>query len=491
MTAGTIVHLDEHVGRIIRELFPLDDEAYLLCLTSQELSMIRQMCFPYLHYRTRFVDQLGEGAFRTADDVSWLAYHQLVEDLEDTLGGCAMPCSDILTGLQAVAAALAAMNTCNTTVNCGGGGVGGIGGVLAPLPNDEILPQLPVTEPPIGEGAPPEGFDTWEQYLDHKCKAAWFLHAAIRNLLQTLGALSGAAAIMATVSPAIVGWSIGVGVVFAPAGFALLCVYVLAFLVMTIGAYYSVTEALEYWDTNRSAIICAMYNSGSADDALDVLADFYEDAVEAITWEGILAPLGTVLAGALAQIGATALSTNLVNILFTLAADVIVPDAVCECGAEAWSFDYSAEGWTFPNDPPEFVTETHGWTDAASGADPGDGSPGRLYANVTMEQFNPPSYYASWVKTIYPALPCHTGDTLAMHAYAVGSNTHIKCDITYTDDTSDGSNWQAWSAGWTSLNAIVTAPNDGKSIKSISFTGEVRQVGGGVFYVDHVVLTVA
>ena len=148
-----------------------------------------------------------------------------------------MPCDDIKTGLEAIATALSGLSFGNgaVNVNCGGGACGGVGGVLADLPNDEILPPEGATEPDP-QGDPPEGFASWDAYYAHKCKAAHFLWIAIRNLLQSLGGLAGAAAIMSTTAPAIIAWVGTTGVVFPPAGFALLCTYVLAFMVLTIGA---------------------------------------------------------------------------------------------------------------------------------------------------------------------------------------------------------------------------------------------------------------
>lgn len=486
-----VIRLDEHVGRVIADLFPADDEAYLLCLTSQQLSIIRQHVFPYAHWQTRFVNPVVGNAFECTDDVAWLAYHQHVEDLEDSLEGDAMPCSDILTGLQAVAAAIAAMNTCNTTVNCGSG-VEGIGGVIKDLPNDEILPPVPVTEPPVYEGDPPEGFDTWEAYLDHKCKAAWFLWATIRNLISTFQILSGVAVGMAVVWPAIWAWVVSTGVLFPPAGILVLATLMLGFLVLAAGASYGVTEALEYWDANKNAIICAMYASGSAEDAIDVLADFYENAIESIVWYGALAPLGPVLAAALAEVGATAINTSMVNVLFTLAADVIVPEADCSScvqpDATEWHFDLGVEGWAFVGVPPSPVTEQHGWRDAEAGKDPNNGSPGRLFVDVNMVAFNPPSYYPTWQRSLLLGMVASTGDSFAVHIYA-GEAAFVKAGIEYSDSSIDDSGWVGNWVNWGTLSVSVAAPNNGKTISKVFVTFEKRSTGTVTFCVDHAVLT--
>jgi hypothetical protein len=265
----------------------------------------------------------------------------------------------------------------------------------------------------------------------------------------------------------------------------------LAFLVLAVGASYEVTEALEYWDANKNAIICAMYVSGSAEGAIDVLADFYENAIESIVWYGVLAPLGTVLAAALAEVGATAINTSMVNVLFTLAADVIVPEADCSYCTQpetAWHFDLGIEGWTFPNAPPSPVTEQHGWRDAESGKDPNDGSAGRLFVDVDMVTYNPPSYYPTWQRNLGSSPVGHTGDTFAVHIYA-SEAAHVLVALAYSDNSNDNSGWvQNW-VNWGTLSVSVSAPNDGKVISAVQVAFEKRSTGTITFCVDHAVLT--
>jgi hypothetical protein len=484
------IHLDEHVGRVLVPNLPTNDDAFLVCLTSQEVHIIRAFVFPYASWRTRFVRWVQDNLFQTATPEELSTYQEMVEELDDTLGGALMPCSDIKEGLEAIAAALSGLGGGVTNVSCGGGACGAIGGAMADMPNDDILPPDPVTEPDPG-GDPPEGFDTWEAYYTHKCKAAEFLWLGIRNLIQTIGGLSGAVAVMSTTAPAVVAWVATTGVVFPPAAFALLATYILAFMVLAIGAFYSMQEALEYWDDNHVPIVCAMYQSGSAADAITVLADFYEDAIESVTWVGVLAPLGSVLAAALSQVGATAINTSMVNVLFTLAQDVVVPDATCDCSdVSEWHFDAGVEGWVFVGDPPSPVTETHGWTDAESGKDPSDQSPGRLYVNVDMVAYNPPTYYPVWQRSLPPGLVVATGDTLQARVFAGPDNSFIIIGIEYTDDTNDNSGWTAW-VNWGSATATVTAPNNGKTIKRLWAAWERRATGTGAFALDNVVLNLA
>lgn len=402
-----------------------------------------------------------------------------------------MPCSDILAGLNAIAAAMAGLKPGTTNVSCGDGACGAVGGAISGMTNDQIIPQESVTEPGQG-GSAPEGFDTWEEYFAHKCKAAWFMWYGMRNLFNTLAGLSGIAAIAAGVSPAIIGWTIGLGVVFPPGGLALLITYCLAFLVATLGAFFSFEGAIGYWDANKMSIICAMYESGSADDAINILADWYENAIEAIEWEGVLAPLGPALAGILAQVGAVAINTNVANVLFTLAEDVLLPDVTCECaGASEWHFDSGVEGWVFVGTPPEPVTEEHGWTDAESGKDNSDGSAGRLYVNVDMVAFNPPSYYPTWERALPPGYIVHTGDTFVVDLYAAGGNHWVQAGIQYTDDSGDSSGWVGNWVSWGPQLVTVTAPNTGKSIKLVYACFEKRATGTAQFAVDKAILTIA
>ena len=158
-------------GVIVDEV-PADDEAYLLCLTSPQLHIVRKMVFPAAYFRTRFVRPVGGKRYERASEVEWLAYCEILEDLEDTLGGDAMPCSDIRAGLEAIAAALAGGLPGNVTQNvtCGGtgGGNGNLACLVAQSDPDDLLPSTPATEPEEG-GDPPEGFESWDDYREHKC----------------------------------------------------------------------------------------------------------------------------------------------------------------------------------------------------------------------------------------------------------------------------------------------------------------------------------
>lgn len=473
MTTQRIIHLDEHVGRVIQGLFPTDDEAYLLCLTSQELSMIRQMCFPYLHWQTRFVNPVTDEAFEVADAATWSAFHEQVEGLEDALGGCAMPCSDILTGLQAVAAAIAGMPGCSNTLTCGT--CGGAGGILAPiagLPDEDVLPQPLIVQPPL-EGPPPDGFDSWEEYFDRKCKASHAMFGWIRGLLVTLeGNANVAPTIAIAVSMATVIAGI-VGVFFPPAVLVVMAVAIMALLVLASGALIDLEQAVEYLDSNKDTIICSFYISGSALEVQTIAASVIEDAVQAVEWGGVFSILGPEICIAVGAIASQFLNNNVVNTMFYTAEDLTFPDADCsgcEQPGTEWHFDLGAEGWAYSELFGEGVTASHTWLAEPGTPDPGDSSHGALEIKVDLPDSGGYSFsYAMWSYVFFSGFRpvVHAGDIFGADvkkSSAVGSvRTYLH--ITFEDDSdqyaySDTPNWQG-------VNVVVSGGNTGKAIKAL------------------------
>jgi hypothetical protein len=486
------IHLDEHVGRVLVPNLPTDDDAYLVCLTSQELHIIRAFVFPYASWRTRFVRWVQDNLFQTATPEELSAYQELVEGLDENLGGALMPCSDIGTGLQAIATALAGLQPVAQTVNCGAGGAGGgvcsgVVGAVSGMTPAQAIPQTLIIEPSQA-GDPPEGFETWEVYFTRKCQASHALFAWIRNFLLTMQSASGAAQNMAS-AIGVVGMIMAVlGLLIDPVAMVGLAVGVLAVLLISTDALIKVNGAVDYLDENKDDIICAFYSSGSALQVQAIATGAIEDALQAIEWGEVFAPLGAALETAIGAVGSQLLSNNVVNVLFYAAEDVVLPTATCECGgAQEWHFDAGVEGWIFVGEPPSPVTEEHGWTQVESGKDPSNGSAGRLFVEVDMVAFNPPSFYPSWERYLPPGTVVAIGDTLVADVYAGPDQSFISLGIVYTDDTEDSTGWTSW-VNWGLATCTVTEPNNGKTVKFLYAVWERRATGAGLFALDKVIL---
>jgi len=486
------IHLTDKLGRVLQDLIPTDDDAFLLCLTSQELNVIRQMVFPYAYWDTRLVRKVCGGLYQLATDEEWAAHKERLEQLENSLRGEAMPCSDIKDGLIAIAEAIAGMSPggATQTVNCGGSGTQacGLGGYLAGLDPSELLPQSPATQPDPG-GDPPEGFDTWDEYYTHKCRAAHMLWRMIRNLMVSLEGIAGAGITAAAASPIVAGILVATGIACPPAAFVAFVGIVVGVGLLSELAFAELYQAVEYWDDHQDDIVCALYQSGSASDALTLLADFYEDAIEFIVFSGVLEPLAGELTALLSSAGSQVLNTNMVNVLFQVAEDVLLPDAECNCGGYAWHFTNSAEGWTYGHATGDasFVGQ---WTDAESGKDPSDQDAGRLMS--TVDKVVEGDAGAAWWQYEWTVNKptAYTGMKLSLHGY-IDDPGHSSLDpsITYDDDTFDD-HLENNPSGWQTLEVTVAGGNVGKSIKKISLTHWVgNQTTPVNFYFDHVSLT--
>lgn len=462
-----VVRLDKGVGRVNLDSLPADDECFLAELTSWDVHVIRAFLFPYSTFTTRWVRPLTQRLFEVGTEQEYADSQELLEGLDVRLGGELMSCTDIREGLEAIAASLAALQGCTTNVNCGScaGQQATIPMYMSGLEPDEILPQEGIEEPDP-EGEPPEGFESWEVYYARKCKAAHFLWLAIRNLLLSLTTLSGTASIVSATGPLVLAWVYGTGVIFPPGAIALLMTYIIAAVAINAVAAGFLIQAIQYWDENKDSIVCSLYWSGSAQEAIDSLADAYEDAIEAIVWTGALEPLGGALAAAFGLVGTTAINTNLVNVMFEVVEDVVFPDETCDCGQTAWHFDEDAEGWTWYEDEGNTVNAVTQWQESPSPADSGDSSEGCLEAVLDLPDGGFTYSEGCWrlPGSGLPSAVAHEGDTFSIHGYKssnVGSVV-LYAKIKYSDDAEDYDidNNQAWQT----MSAVVSAGNDGKTI---------------------------
>jgi hypothetical protein len=465
-----IVRLDEHVSRVQSSVLELLDSpnCNLLLLSDVQVAVLEQMTFPYVLWQTRLVED-HEQYQLTVDFPQ--AYTDELECLELLLsGGNTMSC-DLSTVLTALADAIR-----NQPAGAGGCNYSGSTAVLNCIPGmspAELIPQTPVDAPQYG--VPPTGFDTWQEYLVHKCKAAWAIYDTVYGLF---GALAGLPILQVTVT--LVGTVLGgyvAATAFGAAAFPPAAIVAIAALALTIGildaeAYVQFRQIQSYLEAHKDTIVCGLYTSGSAAEALEGLAAEVEDAIQSVEWSVIFGGvIGPELAAAVGAMAGEAETNNLVNPLFQVVEDFAYPDVDCSsCGgqtARAWHFDIDVEGWSFSVVGNEGDVLTAGWSDDFAPEDPGDSSLGLLWGQI--DEITPPlgNCYVYW-DYVFPeeSRPeVQLGDYLSFDAYAdQADHTDFHAYIYYTDATVSSGYWPNV-AGWITH---TVAGIDGKTIDHFS-----------------------
>jgi len=353
-----VFHLAESATWVDSARYPEAGGCNLLCLSDRQVATVRQLlrCGTW---PTRFARNLSGSTFTYGDPAVYLEHKTEVEELLDQLGGCDMGCNSLILALGDLASAMAAATGAGTptVVNCGSGGGGGGSPVQIALscvdiPIESLVPAVDVVEP-SPSGDPPDGFETWEEYRIYKCKAAHFITNAI------ISGFRGYARVD-LVNAMIGGLSIWLGVALGPLAELTSWPILTSMMTMlaqmealTSGGNILYLQLADYVNERKQEIICALYLSSSAADAVMVFTSIIDDALEALVFgpefeavAGTLGPLLTTGATQLANLG-------VMRALFEVTADVMWPNADCsDCEEEVdlgppWHFTDGLQGWVW------------------------------------------------------------------------------------------------------------------------------------------------
>jgi len=189
-------------------------------------------------------------------------YDANFEEFEEVLLSCN---DDKFNQLLEVLSGLGGGSGCG----CGSGGAGA---------TDE--PTDPYDESD-GEEIPPDGFDTWDQYLGHKCNAAW---AILNNLGSDLNGLGGLV-IAITSIPEVA--AILITVLLTPVPFDdLLALAGILIFGLVAFSFLSATSALIF--DNRFDLVCYLYEADSASQAKVDFMTGLSDLLDSETaWSGV------------------------------------------------------------------------------------------------------------------------------------------------------------------------------------------------------------
>jgi len=172
-----------------------------------------------------------------------------------------------------------------------------------------------------------------------------------RTLITANMALSGLQLVSAIVAPVVAGALGALPAAFTPAGFVLFVGSIVAIGVLSSVALAELSQMMDWWDENKSDIVCSLYNSGTSADAISAVSNAVEDGVQAIVWSGALEPLGGALSGLLAEAFSQLENNGFVEPLFKSVIAVAEFDADCsDCGQQ--------EGYMYIDEYVELIIDT-------------------------------------------------------------------------------------------------------------------------------------
>ena len=360
---------------------------------------------------------------------------------------------DIETGLMAVADAIRNFPCC-----AGGGGSGGIYDVVNPLPNETILGPDPVDQGNPQVDPVPEGFATWAEYFQYKCQAAHFIWELERKHLVALRNFEGIALTASVAGPVLAGLAGILPAAFTPAGGLVFLTCCLAIAWTAAFSWYYVDEMLSAWDFNKEDIVCALYNSGTSGEAVSVLANAVEDAIQSIVSWGVLAPVSGTISGLLSTAFAQTANNGFVEPLFkSIAAVVSIGEVDCnDCEGPTGSYGCFT-----------FVAGLMGQTNYGCGSvsyDPFTGHDGAGSCNIEM----PNACFSEGLQMDYwNGLEVHEGDIVSAWflVFESSDSLNIAIDVVFTDESGQSDFVIVTeSPEWQYVELAINAQNDGKTI---------------------------
>lgn len=356
--------------------------------------------------------------------------------------------------------------------------------------DDQFLDTPPDAVDPHGE-EPPPGFDTMEEYLIYKCQAAYIVLNWLVGFARGISGWSALQLVLATAGPlvAVLLGGLGAAIAFPPAAVVALVAAVLVVGGLSVGGFYAGVLLADYLTSHSQEIVCALYESGSAGDALQAIAGFIEDAFQSVEFAAFLEGMPGGMEGALGTLFGSVQTNSLVAPLFQLTADVVFPGADCsECEEQppeenVFSFTEGAQGfvWTdLSSSPSEAAGE---WQEAPEFSDPSDESAACLHSTFDRDNAD---CYGIWECELDPSIHVETGDQLNMHLRSISQTTQVWAEVVYTDD--ENSQDPTWAGpiptGEWIEHSVALIPN--KDIRLIQIRLAAGANGQAETLLDHV-----
>lgn len=214
---------------------------------------------------------------------------------------------------------------------------GGIQGTVTAPGSGRTIPvygSVPPISLPPGE-FPPE-FESEAAYMADKCQQANLIVSGVIGTLNGLALLDGVNII-------------GVGALIAAAAFGVITLgpaaiaVIAAIIPIAIGIGVYLAALADYISDHREEMVCIMYQSDSTEEAISVLADFIDTALDAIGVAG-------ALTGYVGTIVLVLLNSDTLNALFQYTAHALYPDADCSGCLTGWRVYNSEETYSSGDD---------------------------------------------------------------------------------------------------------------------------------------------
>ncbi len=216
------------------------DDCIVVCVPSLGWSVARSLLEAYGKREVQFASEYEDTYYKNLSVSDWDEVQNIISE---TLGACAMSCTDIIEAIGDVAIAIA-QNACVS------GGASGAGGTSDP------------PDPFIDDGSNfPPPFDDRPEYIAWKCKRANIIVSGLQTDMQFLEDTS----IVSMVAPFLV------AALITPIPFDDIATIVglvgLWFLEATLDAYLA--ELIAFLDSEQNDLICSLYEAESAAGARD------------------------------------------------------------------------------------------------------------------------------------------------------------------------------------------------------------------------------
>jgi hypothetical protein len=429
-----------------------------LCISERDLYVIQNWATIDVEFLSRYALTLQFDGYEplTEDSPMWAAWLSWVREFQ--VGVIDMSCN-IQTGLDNIAEAIQAL----AARPCGGGTgslpgtVGNLAPCLSGLPEDAYIPQEPLSPP---GGVPPEGFDTWEEYLIYKCNAANWLWRWHRQNIQYFRDLDAGVTAVVILVPIL---ALVFATIEAPPVSAIAAIIGVAIeiSILTGSGWWFLNQMLEKWDADREDIVCDLYNSGGSTEAAEAMLNRSQDAIQAIVAWGLLEPIAPQIAELLGEMFGQMIGNNAVRPLFVATAAIqgSQDPGQIDCdncsGPLMWDFEDGFEGFVYESFP--------GWNDDHETFDRVDDVTGKALRLLSSLSDIVPR--GGTARRVGLGIPVTVGMHISVDHVVSGDESSSSFNVLFSDETSAA----IWTSGvhgpheWENHDLDLT-PYAGKTI---------------------------